>query len=110
MGETMTHEAFLAEARRRFGDDPAAWCFVCPSCGHVASVRDWREAGAPNSAIGFSCVGRWSGGDDTKTFMNSGGPCQYAGAGLFRINPVTITGHGEDYRVFALAPQREGQG
>ena len=40
--QTMTHAEWLAEATRRFGDDPMAWKFVCPSCGHIASVQDWK--------------------------------------------------------------------
>ena len=107
MRETMTYDAFIAEARRRFGDDSAAWKFVCPSCGYVAPVQEWRDAGAPESAVAFSCVGRWTSADDAETSRNEGGPCQYAGGGLFNLNPLTITGHGEPYHVFSLAPQRE---
>lgn len=55
--QKMTH----AEGQRRFGTDPLEWQFVCPSCGHVASVKDWKTAGAPEGAVAFSCVGRYTG-------------------------------------------------
>jgi hypothetical protein len=108
---TMTHTEWLAEAKRRFGDDPMAWKFVCPSCGHVASVKDWKDAGAPEGAVAFSCVGRYIGDDvddkiaRDKAFRNSGGPCNYAGGGLFRLNPVAVDFEEgkEPMQVFAFA-------
>ena len=66
------------------------WRFVCPSCGHVASVKDWKDAGASEGEVAFSCVGRHLNADDAKTFKHDGGPCQYAGGGLFGLNPVTV--------------------
>lgn len=97
-------EEWLRRARALFGDDQAAWRFVCPSCGHVASVADWRDAGAPENTVAFSCVGRWLGADDAKTFRNAGGPCMYAGGGLFGINPIAVVDEqGRIHRVFAFA-------
>ena len=88
----------------RFGEDKMKWRFVCPSCGHVASVQDWKDAGAPADAVAFSCVGRWLDVGDKKTFKGEGGPCQYAGGGLFRLNPVELEGDdGKKFSCFALA-------
>ena len=93
-----------AEAVRRFGENPLDWKFVCPSCGHVAKVSDWKDAGAKDTNAGFSCVGRWLDASDENTFKNQGGPCQYAGGGLFRINPVIVTREdGEEADFFAFA-------
>lgn len=88
----MTKQEWDDLAESRFGLDPLNWKFVCPACGHVASVRDWRDAGAPQSAIAFSCVGRWLKGVKVReAFGGKGpGPCNYAGGGLFRLNPVKI--------------------
>lgn len=80
---------WLAEGRRRFGDDQSAWRFVCPSCGHVASVADYKVAGAPEGAVAFSCVGRFLPKRED-AFQPGKGPCNYAGGGLFRVNPVTV--------------------
>ena len=99
----MTHKEWIAEATRRFGDDPMAWSFVCPSCGHTASVKDWKDAGAEEAAVAFSCVGRWIGADDKHSFQRKGGPCQYAGGGLFKLNPITVDCDGKDRSVFAFA-------
>lgn len=100
---TMTHEEWTAEATRRFGPDPMGWRFVCPVCGHVASVRDWKDAGAPESAVAFSCVGRWSGGKGSMMQKIPEQPCDYAGGGLFRLNPVIVTRGEETHHVFAFA-------
>jgi len=104
----MTREEWIAEARRRFGDDHLKWAFVCPSCGHVATVDDWRNAGAPEGAVAFSCVGRWAGGEG-EVFGKDGKPCNYAGGGLFRLNPIHVDA-GDDFGardVFAFAEASE---
>lgn len=100
---TITHDEWEAEAKRRFGDNVMNWAFKCPSCHHVAKVRDWQEAGAPEAAVAFSCVGRWMDADDNRTFSRVGGPCQYAGGGLIGLNPVTVKRDGKDHCVFEFA-------
>lgn len=80
----------------RYGADREAWRFRCPSCGHVQTVAECRAAGMPPGAIGFSCVGRYDATLDPKAvadaaFKRSGGPCNYAGGGFFRIAPVLVT-------------------
>lgn len=81
--------AWLSEARRRFGDDKMKWAFLCPSCGHRATVADWKEVGATEGEIAFSCIGRHIKG--AGELGCSPGPCNYAGGGLFALNPVSIT-------------------
>lgn len=104
----MTHAEWIAEAEKRFGKDPLKWKFVCPSCGHVASVEDWKAAGAPSTAAAFSCVGRWL-KVAKDAFTNKGkGPCNYAGGGLFRINPVVVMfPDGTEHQAFAFAEPAE---
>ena len=75
-------EEWTAMGERLFGSsDWKQWQFKCPACGHVAKSQDWIDAGAKIGSIAFSCVGRWNGG--------SAG-CNYAGGGLFQLNPVFI--------------------
>lgn len=106
-----TMEEWIAEAERRFGADRLDWKFVCPSCGHIASAREYLDAGAPAGAIAFSCIGRWIKGTDAKkTFMHGGGPCVYAGGGLFGLNPVTIEGGEESNQMFDFAPATTTKG
>lgn len=90
----ITSEQWEAEGEKLFGKDKMKWRFICPSCGHVASVQDWKDAGAGPGEIAFSCVGRHL-KDSANAFSKEtkkGGPCNYAGGGLFRIN----TKHVED--------------
>jgi predicted RNA-binding Zn-ribbon protein involved in translation (DUF1610 family) len=91
-----------AEARRLFGPDPRDWRFVCPSCGHVAAVRDWRAAGAPRDAVAVSCVGRWL-EQRQAAFSGGPGPCDYAGTGLFKLNPVRVKSGDRVWHMFAFA-------
>jgi len=88
----MTQEQFQDEAKKRFGDDPMNWKFKCPSCGHVASVQDYKDAGASSKVVGFSCIGRYLPGICQEAFAEGPGPCNYAGGGLIGINPVEIDG------------------
>ena len=98
----MTHDEWVAEGTKRFGPDMMTWRFVCPSCGHVQTAADYKAAGAPINVVAFSCIGRWltNGADDPKrdkklakaAFKKKGGPCNYAGGGLFKLNPVEVDG------------------
>jgi hypothetical protein len=100
LASPLTTAQWEAEGTRLFGPDKLAWRFVCPACKHVAAASDWRDAGAPEGAVAFSCVGRWTPNPrDAFTNDNTPGPCNYAGGGLFRLNPVPV----EDHQLFAFA-------
>jgi hypothetical protein len=96
----LTKAEWEAEGERRFGPDRMKWRFVCPVCKHVATPEDWMKSGAPDAAIAFSCVGRWIEGAQKAFESNKAGPCNYAGGGLFRLNPVKVDG---EYGYFEFA-------
>jgi hypothetical protein len=88
----------------RYGKNMATWRFVCPACGYVASVQDYRDAGVPETAVASHCIGRYT--DSRRAAFGEGrGPCDYAGGdGLFSINPVTVVlGEGNRRKVFDFA-------
>jgi hypothetical protein len=91
-----SYGSWLRHGESLFGPDRQTWRFVCPSCCHIASIAQWLRSGAPESAVGFSCIGRYPGSGvgpqvaASQAFGRSGGPCNYTGAGLFNLNPVTI--------------------
>lgn len=89
--KSLTHAQWLEEGTRRFGPDYMKWKFVCPVCKHVASVQDYKDAGAPDNAVAFSCIGRYAEVKREAFGKDDGpGPCNYAGGGLFALNPVRI--------------------
>ncbi len=94
----ITAEKWHKQGESLFGPDEMKWRFVCPACGHVASVQDYKDAAAPQGAVGFSCIGRFL-PDPREAFGSGPGPCNYAGGGLIRLNPVDVDGH----RMFAFA-------
>lgn len=106
----MTRLEWIAEGERRFGPDPLRWRFVCPACGHVATVEDWKRVGATDETVAFSCIGRWQTSPPRAAFGGKGpGPCDYAGGGLFRLNPQPVTaGEGGVIHVFAFAEPAAG--
>ena len=100
-----------AKATELFGEDCMKWKFACPICEHVASVQDWKDAGAPVQSAAFSCVGRWVGANPTTAKGDIGpngiegkGPCDYSGGGLFQLNPIVVVDpDGQEMKVFAFA-------
>ena len=100
---SMTLEVWRSEANRRFGADKSEWAFVCPCCGYRQAFWECVDAGMPVESIGFSCIGRWS-GPVRRAFGDSGpGPCDYAGGGLFNVNPFSVTVGTETMTCFAFA-------
>lgn len=113
----MSHDEWRAKGRELFGDDKRKWRFVCPVCRHKATVAEWQAAGAAEGEVGFSCIGRRIEGA-REAFGSSGvsrkGPCNYAGGGLFRLNPVVIEYVGEngetlETQMFAFAPYEKDE-
>lgn len=97
---SITMEEWHTEGVRRFGTDEMRWRFICPSCGHVASTQDYKDSGAPQNAVAFSCVGRWLPARSA-AFSNKPGPCDYAGGGLIGLNPIRIEGRTRGIFAFA---------
>jgi hypothetical protein len=102
MSRTISLEDYFNECIDRFGHDRNNWKFVCPSCGHIASVADYKNAGA-EKAIGYSCVARWTGATQ-EAFRKGPGPCNYAGGGLISINPVKVVSADGAVFMFELGP------
>jgi hypothetical protein len=105
---TLTHEEWLAEAERRFGADAMQWKFVCPICGHVASVQEYKDAGAKENAVAYSYIGRFT-NTGRKAFGDNRAPdiaatpCDYTTGGLFNLSPVTVILEGKPRRCFEFA-------
>lgn len=100
----MTKEEWEARGTELFGPDQMTWRFVCPSCGNVQSVegfKAFRDQGVQPSTAYFSCIGRWDGHMDNDAFGGKS-PCNYAGGGLLRINPVLVKDGEVEHQVFAF--------
>jgi len=105
----MTVEEWRARGRELFGDDDMKWAFICPVCKHVATARDYREAGAGSGSVGFSCIGRFLPKCRDAFFEEGPGPCNYTGGGLFGLNPVRVTTEKGPIDMFDFAtPGEEG--
>ena len=77
-------EEWKAEATRRFGPDMLKWRLRCPMFGHVASVQDFKDAGAKSPSRAYQeCLGRYTGKGTPKKGDSSG--CNWAAYGLFGI-------------------------
>jgi len=96
---------WLAEGKRRFGEDYGQWRFVCPVCGNIAAIEDYRryrDKGASPDSATSECIGRYTG---AKSSFNGVKPCNYAGYGLFRLSPVRVVMEGAHERhSFDFAP------
>jgi len=94
-----------AEGVRRFGEDHMKWRFVCPSCGHVQTPADYKAVNAPERAVAFSCIGRRTPGATGEIGQKGKGPCNYAGGGLFRLNPIRVVDGSATHEVFEFAAE-----
>lgn len=108
-----TQKELLAEAKRRFGDDPLDWAFVCPTCGDVATARDFKAAGGDPNRIGQECIGRSMGalsGAPTKDGGRSKASrgCDWCAYGLFRGPWIITMPDGREVGSFRLAEAEPG--
>ena len=77
---------WLAEGRELFGRDILKWKFRCPMCGHVASVQDFKDAGAEDPNDSFQeCIGRYRGAGAPSAPDGNPDGCNWAAYGLFGI-------------------------
>ncbi|KIF67573.1 hypothetical protein HY68_01310 [Streptomyces sp. AcH 505] len=105
----LTHAEFLADARDRFGDNPADWAFKCPNCGDVATGRDFRkalsahprerkgQAVVASDVMGQECIGRTLGVDSERG-------CNWAAYGLLPGPCEVVMPDGQSSWTFELAP------
>lgn len=105
---TVTVEEWRAEGEKLFGADQMKWRFRCPSCDNVVTAEQYRVAKAPETAVAYSCVGRWMPETTAEIFDKGKGYCNYAGGGLFGLNPITvIEPDGAEHHVFAFDRVRD---
>ena len=77
---------WLAEGRELFGRDILKWKFRCPMCEHVASVQDFKDAGAEDPNDSFQeCIGRYRGAGAPGAPDGNPDGCNWAAYGLFGI-------------------------
>ena len=112
----ITQDEFLSEAKRRFGDNPRNWKFVCPMCGTVQSVQQLLYAVLASGGkkddvhgyIGYSCIGRFTGqGDKGISAKTKGIPwdkgCNWTLGGLLRVHTLEVQIDGKPRPTFELA-------
>jgi len=97
----MKYEDWMAEGKRRFGEDFMDWRFVYCNCGHVQAISDFRELhllgkfkGSPNDAY-FSCVGRFDDRIPRSQIGELGDTegkkyCNYTLGGLLVLNKLVV--------------------
>ncbi len=94
---------WIAEAESRFGRN---WKFVCPACGHVQSIADFKKIGEDVNLVYSMCIGRYLGVND-KTGEKG---CNYTVNGFISLNKTTVISH--DFlpvKVFEMAPAVDEQ-
>lgn len=77
---------WLKELKSRFGEDSEDWKFVCPSCGHVQSVADFKAIGVDGNKAYCECISRYK-NIDGKTDKKA---CKYTICGLFLLDHDTV--------------------
>lgn len=75
-----TLEEWQAEMRGRFTSMEEV-AFICPACGHVATVKDHMAAGGKADDAPQGCIGRTN-GKGSKNGKDQGFGCNWAAYGL----------------------------
>jgi hypothetical protein len=103
----MTLQEWSDEGTRRFGPIQMKWKFVCPACGFVQSVEDFRPFKAHGATVEdarFNCIGRFAGPKREALGGNGPGPCNYTSGGLFDLRKLTVVlPDGKEIRTFDFA-------
>lgn len=80
-----------------FGERMRLWRFVCPVCKTPQSAQDFIDTGMDKetafSSIAQECIGRHIPSSQkaiSETKVIKGKPCNYAGYGLFKLNPLSV--------------------
>lgn len=104
---------WLAEAKRRFGEDPKQWKFRCPACGNIQTLVDFEKAGAEPQSAYQECIGRHLPraqrasqlGSEPARDTGKKQPCDYAAYGLLPLPGVkpVISENGHRVMVFPFA-------
>jgi hypothetical protein len=94
-----TREEWIAEGERLFGslkENFMRWRFKCPACGNIATVAEFKDAGAlcADEAT-VKCIGRYTRAKG----------CDWAAYGLLDICSVRVDGR----PVFEFAPYEENE-
>jgi len=109
-----TQDELVAELQKRFGPDPMDWAFICPSCGDIATVADFKAALAEHPIasrplasdhIGQICIGRILGAP-SRDEKYAGRGCDWAAFGLFR-GPEFVKVGDREMPSFRIAPAPE---
>lgn len=82
-----------SELKKRFGDDPKNWKFVCPACGHIQSCGDFEDEGYQRENAYYNCIGRFK----------KGVGCTWTIGGLLNIHKTTVIKKCTAYPVFEMA-------
>ena len=106
--QPMPVSEWLAEGKRRFGNDPKLWQFRCPVCGNIQTMQDFMQVGAQAQSAYQECIGRHLpnrasnlAGTPSKDGKKS--PCDYAAYGLFQFGWKVINEAGKAVPVFPFA-------
>ena len=103
-----THDEWWAEAHKRFEhrEDVA---FQCPACKHIATLRDFKDAGLDPEDAATNCIGRLTGKgvDFFKVGKDKGDGCNWCAYGLFGTlngGRVVVMPDGKEILVFDFGP------
>jgi len=105
---SMSKVAWMERGTRLFGEDKMKWRFVCPACGNIAAVEDFRkykDNGAEPDKATCNCIGRFD-GEHGHVVMGTAKPCNYTGYGLFNLCPVMVIDGDKEIRSFAFDEER----
>lgn len=73
---------WLKEGSRLYGPDMLDWRLKCPACGHIQTLREFKDAGVDEENAFTCCASRFN--------LGSNKTCKWTTGGLLRIGGVYV--------------------
>lgn len=73
----VTLAEWLAEGEQLYGKERLDWRFRCPACGHVQTMRQFKEAGLYHELAYLNCASRYN--------LGGKADCKWTIGGLLRV-------------------------
>lgn len=104
-----TLKEWLDKGKKLFGDDFLKWKFVCPACGKISSVQEFKDVGADANDSYQCCIGRFTGkGAPTKVSKDGCNWAAFGFLGTLGEGDTVIADDGHEVAIFKFAdPSKE---
>ena len=86
----MLYADWMNKGIRLYGPDMLDWSFKCPACGHIQTLREFKDAGVDEEHAFTCCASRFGLGGSTTCKWTTGGLLRFGGVYVIRPDFVPV--------------------